>query len=99
MISTAEPVPSEVRLERIRMALAEVGAAPEAVWIEDGCAVFEADVISRPTAWRAQQITRPTLIYCFKCWEADDCNTAPGLFARTCVAPVGVYDCGRSDRP
>ena len=106
MISAAEPVPVEVRLERMRMALAEVGIDGSGLILARGPAGDRAIRVVEPTSsadkasmWRADQIAGTPHIFCFKCWEADLFNSVyDDDFVYTCLAPVGVYDCGRSDR-
>ena len=97
MITDLPPVPVKVRIERMRMALAEIGIDGSPIFAHGDHVSCWVHAIPLQDLWRAEQIAGHHLVYCYACWEADGYREDKARTA-SCCAPPGIVDCGRTHR-
>jgi hypothetical protein len=88
----------EAAVERVRMALAEVGIDPDVAYLNSsGRPVFDAAGVDRRLIWRAKEVAGAGRPMCWGCWDEWSPKALRSASASDCDATSRlVDDCGRT---
>lgn len=89
---TGQRLDPQTVLTRMRMAYAEIGMDSSGFYLQDNRIIC--DTVDPVSYWRATQLSDPRMIYCFACWQADNYYPEEGGYCYSCLAPLGILDCG-----